>query len=126
MPVVPTETLQELIALRQRVADLEAEIEDLRGKRHDAVKALHANLGTSVGESMMLTALAQGGVLHREQLLAFAHKGAFVDDVRLVDSAVKRIRKRLPWIQIQSHYGFGYELEGESLVRVREAMRCRR
>lgn len=122
--MIPAETLRELVQLRNRVSDLEAELAGLRSCAPDQELALRQNLGLPIGLTRMLLALSKGGILSREQLL---YCGCDNPDgePRLVDSMVMRIRRRLPWITIEAHYGYGYELQGEGLRRVREAMKSK-
>jgi DNA-binding response OmpR family regulator len=123
--MIPQETLKELVQLRERVADLEAELADLKKTDKAQELALRQNLGVPVGETRLLLALARGGIMSREQLVHFVRGDE--DNIRNVDSQIKRIRKRLPWIRrdLVSHYGYGYELEGEGLKRVRDAVKPR-
>lgn len=123
--MIPRETLDELVFLRNRVSDLEAEIANLKGQHQDELLNVHQHLGTTIGQSRMLIAMAKGGIMSREQLMHFGIQNAEWGDVRLVDTMIKRIRQRLPWIAIETHYGIGYELTGDGLARVRAAMNAR-
>jgi len=123
--VIPQQTLDELVALRNRVSDLEAELANLKGQQQDQLLNVHQNLGATVGQSRMLIAMAKGGIMSREQLMHFGIQNAEWGDIRLVDSMIKRIRQRLPWITIEAHYGIGSELTGDSLTRVHAAMNAR-
>lgn len=133
MPI-PRETLEELTQLRARNEELEAMIRDGRKAKDDAVTALRRNTGLTVGQARMLAALAQGGIMTREQLLdsQFGHcdtADAYEMDIRNVDSTIKRLRKALarvmPKVVITAHYGLGYELAGESLAAVRRMIKGR-
>lgn len=121
--MIPQETLRELVQLRERVADLEAELADLKRTDQQQELNLRQNLQMPMGETRLLLALARGGIMSREQLVHCVRGDE--DNIRNVDSQVKRIRQRLPWIRpyLTSHYGYGYELTGEGLKRVREAMK---
>lgn len=122
-PSIPAETLRELVFLRERVADLEAELADLKNTRQqDEIRLLQA-LNVSPGTTKMLLALARGGIMSREQLLHHGCANGEDNGLRLVDSQIKRIRQRLPWIKIRSHYGYGYELEPESIKVIRNIIR---
>jgi DNA-binding response OmpR family regulator len=123
--MIPQETLKELVQLRERVADLEAEIAELKTTDREAEINVHRNLGLTVGVSKMVIALARGGIMSREQLIHYGVDNHEEGSLRLVDSMVKRIRKQLPWVKIHTHYGYGYELDAESILRVRDAMRVR-
>jgi DNA-binding response OmpR family regulator len=121
--MIPQETLKELVQLRERVADLEAELAEIRHVDRLQELSLHQNLGLSIGLTKMLCVFSRGGILSREQLIHYARGDE--DIIRNVDSCVKRLRQRLPWIRadLVSHYGYGYELRGEGLKRVRDAMK---
>jgi DNA-binding response OmpR family regulator len=123
--MIPQETLKELVHLRERVADLEAEIAELKTTDREAEINVHRNLGLTVGVSKMIIALARGGIMSREQLIHYGVDNHEEGSLRLVDSMVKRIRKQLPWVKIHTHYGYGYELDAESILRVRDAMKVR-
>jgi len=120
--MIPQETLRELVQLRERVADLEAELAELKNLDRANELNVHRNLGLPVGIAKMTIALARGGIMSREQLIHYGCDNS-EGSLRLVDSMVKRIRQRLPWIRITAHYGYGYELEADSITRVRQAMR---
>jgi DNA-binding response OmpR family regulator len=123
MPGIPQETLSELVALRQRVSDLEAEMAEFKSQQADELRNVHQTFGTSIGQTRMLVALAKGGIMSREQLMHFGVDNHEFGSYRLVDTMIKRIRRAVPWIKITTHYGLGYELTGESLAMVRAAMR---
>jgi len=119
--MIPQETLRELVQLRERVADLEAELAELKNVKVEHELGVRKAFDLSPGTSKMLLALARGGIMSREQLMHHGCAAGADHDLRLVDSQVKRIRQRLPWVQIKSHYGYGYELAPESVARVRAA-----
>jgi DNA-binding response OmpR family regulator len=121
--MIPQETLRELVQLRERVADLEAELAELKTTNREDEINVHRNLNLTVGVSKMLIALARGGIMSREQLIHYGCDNHEEGSLRLVDSMVKRLRKQLPWVKIKTHYGYGYELEADSIIRVRAAMR---
>ena len=117
--MIPAETLRELVELRERVQDLEQELADLKNTKVQDELRLREALNISPGTTKMLLALARGGIMSREQLLCHGCANGEDNGVRLVDSQVKRIRRRLPWVKIISHYGYGYELHPESVKTVR-------
>jgi DNA-binding response OmpR family regulator len=121
--MIPQETLRELVQLRDRVADLEAELAELKNTDRQDELRLRDAIGLTIGVTKMLCALARGGIMSREQLMHHGVDNYDCGSLRLVDSMVKRIRKQVPWIRIKTHYGYGYELEAGSLARVREMMR---
>jgi len=108
--MIPPETLRELTQLRERVAYLEERERLLFQDRDHAVKNICMVWpAVTATHARMLWAMARGQIMERESLLALiGHDDS--EDIRLVDSQVKRIRERLPGIAIRSHYGLGYEL----------------
>lgn len=121
-PSIPQETLRELVHLRERVADLEAELAELKNTKREDELRLRAALGTGPGVTRTLLALTRGGIMSREQLLHHGCANGEDNGLRLVDSQIKRIRRRLPWIKIRSHYGYGYELAPESIKEIRSIL----
>jgi DNA-binding response OmpR family regulator len=122
--MIPRETLQELVQLRQEVAELKAELSELKNTDRQDELQLRSALGLTVGVTKMLLGMVRGGIMSREQLAHIAYGENDVDgDPRRVDSTIKRIRQRLPWVVIHTHYGYGYELDADSVARVRAAMR---
>ena len=68
-------------------------------------------------EILHLMAAHPGQVFTREQLLDSIWGFDFDGDDRVVDTSVKRIRKKLPEgcsLQLKSVYGVGYKLEAEN------------
>lgn len=121
--MIPPETLRELTQLRERVAYLEAEVALLRDTRSTQLERVKTALGVSVGEARALVALGKGGLLTRDQAMGLHLSRVSDCDLRSLDSIVKRLRRRLPWLKITTHYGLGYEIEDrESLKRVRAAL----
>jgi len=120
--MIPQETLTELVKLRERVEELEAELEQF--KHHDitALKRLRSAFRTTIGECRTLLVLARGGIISSDQIVDAYCDGLESKSV-LARDAMKRIRKRLPDLKITTHYGFGYELEGEHLQRVRAVIK---
>lgn len=114
--------LAEVIALRARVEELEAEIAARNEHENAHVEALMRNLKVTVYQARMLMALATGHICTRERLSNICQFGDFTSD-RNVDSHVKRIRmKRIKGVNIQNVYGVGYCLAPESVPVVRAAM----
>lgn len=124
MPVVPPETLKELVALRQRVEYLEAEVAMLRDVDGEQVKAVRLAFDCTTQQACTLIAMARGGILTRQQALDMELHRTEDAGLLSLDSCIKRIRKRIPSIKIKSHYGIGYELEPESRKAVRDILNC--
>lgn len=123
--MIPQETLRELTQLRQQVADLQAELALLRDVGNRKIERLVSRLGVTVGQARTINAMMQG-VLTRDQALGLdLHR---VDDSfpRALDSLIKHLRRRLPWLKIETIYGLGYEItDAESRQRIREALEDR-
>jgi DNA-binding response OmpR family regulator len=65
-------------------------------------------------------AMTRGTILTREHLAALAgHDDS--NDIRTVDSHIKRVRQRIPGVGIIAHYGIGYELAEPWASRVKAA-----
>lgn len=107
--MIPPETLQELTQLRDRVAYLEAELELLRDTRNKKIERLVSGLGITVGQARTILAMMQG-VLTREQAMGLDLHRVSDCDYRSLDSLIKHLRRRLPWIRISTIYGLGYEI----------------
>lgn len=120
---IPPETLRELETLRARVEELEFELERLNSTADTEVTALMDYFDLTAGEARMIRAMAHSGgaPLSRPVLVEVIQNE--IDDLRTVDSHVKRIRKkcghRLP---IDSIYGIGYRLLPATAKTVREVM----
>ena len=118
----PDSVYAELARLRQRVAEIEAELDRRdRNSRAEVAEVMRAT-GLTIGQARMMVALATGKVLSRDQLAAMCcHDDC--GDPRNVDSQVKRLRKRLPWLRVSSLYGVGYALDGDALGEARQFMK---
>lgn len=116
--MIPQETLKELVQLRTRVEELEAELTYLKSHDKNALNAIRLSLCVTIGEARTLLVMSRGGIISNEQIID-AYCDGLKENPILARDAIKRIRKRVPDLTIISHYGFGYELEGESLKRVR-------
>lgn len=111
--------LDELARLRARVEALEAELAEREGRFNRAVDALIRHFRITVYQARLLAALASGRVMSRAELERLCKRSEFGDD-RNIDSLVKRLRRRnLPGIEVNSVYGAGYVMEGETLRLVR-------
>lgn len=124
--MIPRETLQELTQLRERVAYLEAEIAMLRDVDSSKIERLTRTLSITVGQAHILAAFSRSGFLSHNQITAI-QPGEDRDsspELTMLNSAsrLKRLRKRLPWLKIDSIYGLGYEVDGESLKTLRQMM----
>lgn len=118
----PDTVYADLARLRDRVAELEAEIE--RRDRHFRAEAaeLMSTTGLTISMARMLLALSTGRPMSRDQLAVLCgHEDGC--DPRLVDSQIKRLRRRLPWLRITSLYGAGYVINGAALTAARDFMK---
>jgi DNA-binding winged helix-turn-helix (wHTH) protein len=114
--------MREIGALRQRVAELEAEIADMRDSFDIRAENIWRAFDVTVYHSRVLAALASGRIMTRDQLMRLCLREE-TEDPRHVDCQIKRIRMRNTGLKITSVYGAGYVVEGESLVRLRAAMK---
>lgn len=119
---IPRETLDELVKLRDRVAYLEAEIELLRDEDATHIAVLVSRLGVTVRQARILAVMVRG-ILTRDQAIALAlHR---VEDAarNSLDTQIKHLRKRLPWLKVKTIYGLGYVIEDPaSKKRIQTAM----
>jgi hypothetical protein len=120
--MIPRETLQELIKLRERVADLEAEIAMLRDHDTAQVKAIRSAFNCTTQQARTIIAMSRG-ILTRQQALDMDIPRTEDASLLSLDSCIKRIRKRFPSLKIRSHYGIGYELDPESRNAVRHILK---
>jgi DNA-binding response OmpR family regulator len=109
------------VQLRNRVEELEAEITYLKSHDNNALNAIRLAFGVTIGEARTLLVMSRGGIINNEQIID-AYCDGMKENPILARDAIKRIRKKQPDLTILSHYGFGYELEGDSLKRVRKAI----
>lgn len=124
--MIPTETLQELTQLRERVAYLEAELDLLRDSNGKKVELLVRAFGIKVSTARLLVALAKGGILTRDQAMGLELSRVSDCDYRSLDSLIKRARQQLPWLKITTVYGLGYCLDdAASMKRIRSALEGR-
>jgi DNA-binding response OmpR family regulator len=110
---------QEVTQLRQKVEALEAELEVYRvNSDADELAAIMRGLRCTIGEAKLLRAFATGKTMTRERIAALC---CHVEDgdLRLADSQVKRVRRKLPWLYIRTLYGIGYCVEGKALDLLR-------
>jgi DNA-binding response OmpR family regulator len=120
---IPIETLRELESLRARVEELEFELERLNSTVDTEVAALMDYFDLTAGEARMIRAMAHAGgaPLSRPVLVDVIQNE--IEDLRTVDSHVKRIRKKCgSRLLIDSLYGIGYRLLPETARRVRDVM----
>jgi DNA-binding response OmpR family regulator len=122
--MIPQETLRELVQLRERVADLEAEIATLRAETRSRVEVICRALDVSVGQGHLLLAFAENAYISHAQISAYILRDISEDaEMHDVRSRIKRLRRRVPWLKIKPVYGLGYEVEDESLERLRATIR---
>ncbi len=113
--------LMENIKLRQRVDELEAELEHLKESVDAGIEWLCIRWNLTRGQAKIIKALSTGHIMSRERLLTLFHRNENTE-IRNVDSQIKRIRKKMPDINIRTVYGLGYIIEGADLRKAREAM----
>lgn len=120
--IAPTfRTLQEeVIWLRDRVAELEAEKADREKVAEIETVAVARAYNVNISQARILRLLSTGHAYNRHRIMA-----EYTDDdleMRNVDSQIKRIRQRVASLTINNLYGFGYQLEPSSAATVRKIM----
>ena len=112
----------EVVKLRERVEYLEAELHRRDTEFQSDVTILMRNAGVSVGMARILVALSRGATLSRDSLAAICD---YSDDLEVfsIDSQIKRLRRRLPWLTISNHYGAGWSVSGDSLKTLRRLIK---
>ena len=120
---VPVETLREIERLKARVEELEWELDSLRDTVSAEVAAIMDFYDLTAGEARMIRAMAHaGGAPLSRPVLVEAIQNE-IDDLRTVDSHVKRIRRKVGHrLPIDSLYGIGYRLLPATVRQVREVM----
>ena len=107
--------------LRDRLADLEAENEWLKGGGERAAAALKTQFGLTPMESRLVLALARREQMSREQILAALY-GDRPDDppaIKILDVMVAHARAKLGrTIRILTVWGFGYRLDADDRAAV--------
>lgn len=114
--------MREIGALRQRVAELEAEIADMRSGFDIRTENIWKAFNVTSYQARIIAAMAGGRIMTRDQLMNLCLRDD-TEDPRHVDCQIKRIRQRNTGLEITSVYGVGYVIEGDSLARVRAAMK---
>ena len=113
---------QEVTQLRRRVEELECELSVLRRSADsDGLAELMIRLDITRGQARMLRAFATGKVMTRDRIASLCCHDEEAS-YRLPDSQIKRIRRKLKWLNIRTLYGVGYAVEGEALKVLREKM----
>jgi DNA-binding response OmpR family regulator len=119
--MIPQATLQELTFLRDQVAMYQERERVLFRERDSGVRNIVRTWpALTATHARMLWALAQGGLMDRDQLAALCSHDEDAD-IRSVDSQIKRVRRKMPGITIRNVYGIGYELLEPWRERVRAA-----
>jgi DNA-binding response OmpR family regulator len=110
--------------LRNRIAELEAEIERRDRTANSDVGQVMLATGLTISLARMLMALCKGVPMGRDQLAVLCRHAEF-SDPRLVDSQIKRLRRRLKTcgIEVKTLYGVGYALTGSHLAAARAFMK---
>lgn len=120
--MIPRETLQELVRLRDRVAYLEAELALARDEGGRDIERIMSAFRVTHTQARVLLHMTRNGVLTREQAMGLdLHRVSDCDPTAL-NSQIKHLRRRLPQLEIITHYNLGYELSPASRAVVRKAM----
>lgn len=106
---------KEVIALRNRIIELEGLVRDLSYPKVVAELNIVQHYKLTLIEARLLACLASGGLKSKDVLLTYCCG----ESVELVGLHMHRIRHKAPDLDIITYHGIGYALEGESLARVR-------
>jgi DNA-binding winged helix-turn-helix (wHTH) protein len=120
---IPLETLHEIERLKARVEELEWELDCMRDKVNTEVAAIMDFYDLTAGEARMIRAMAHAGGAPLSRAVLVEAIQNEIDDLRTVDSHVKRIRRKVgSRLPIDSIYGIGYRLLSDTVRQVREIM----
>lgn len=81
-----------------------------RGKRKVSKDNLKIDLTSKEYDLLLLLLENRGNALSREQLLQHLWGSLYYGSDRVVDDLVRRLRKKMPEIEIETIYGYGYRL----------------
>jgi two-component system, OmpR family, response regulator CssR len=81
-----------------------------RGKRKVSKDNFKIDLTSKEYDLLLLLLENQGNALSREQLLQHLWSSLYYGSDRVVDDLVRRLRKKMPEIEIETIYGYGYRL----------------
>ena len=114
--------LEEIAKLRDQVSWLEAEVARLSSVDEDDVARVARHRKVTKGQAKALVAFATGKTFSRERLASIILKDED-GGIRNVDSAIKRLRRRVPWLKISTLYGIGYCVDEPMLSELRRFVR---
>jgi DNA-binding winged helix-turn-helix (wHTH) protein len=120
---IPIETLKEIERLKARVEELEWELDSMRDTVNAEIAAIMDFYNLTAGQARMIRAMAHAGgaPFSRPALMEVVQNE--IEDMRTVDSYVKRIRKKVGHrLPIDSIYGIGYRLLPDTVRQVRDVM----
>lgn len=102
---------------RDRIAELEEEVRQLREIVKVEDRALELRFGLTPTEGRILRVLAKGGVWSRDKLSMLCCKNG--TDADAIGVHMMRVRAKIAPVKITVSWGMGYAIEGESLDMVR-------
>ncbi len=102
---------------RDRIAELEEEVRQLRAIVQTEMRLLELRFGLTPIEGRIVRVMARGGVWSRDKLAMLCCKGMV--EPQVISVHICRIRRKAPTLQIGKAWGMGYRMEGESLDAVR-------
>lgn len=94
--------------LESRIKIATYEIDEVERRVYEKDKMIV--LTTKEFDLLMLFVKHRGNAFSREQVLAKVWEEDFYGSDRVVDDTLRRLRKKMPNINIQTIYGFGYRL----------------
>lgn len=121
--MIPMETLRELERLRARVEELEYELDCMKSCVDTEVVNIMDHYDLTHTEARMIRAMAHAAGAPMSRPVLVEAMQSDLDDLRTVDSHVKRIRRKVgATLPIDSIYGIGYRLLPETAREVRDVM----
>jgi DNA-binding response OmpR family regulator len=111
--MIPQATLDELVQLRNRVADLEAELAMVKVRDDDVViDALRKRYGLTKTEARFLNFLADGRPHTKHACLVAAGSGK-TDETKIMDVYACKVRRKIGMWAIETIWGEGYRIGAE-------------
>ena len=112
----------ELAALRDENDGLKAELEVLRSSKQYIVGTLAAHYGLSHSAARVLALMAEGGVHHPQDIIAKCSTGE-PNDYNWTSVYICKLRKKLGYDAIKTHWGISYSLTPDALIQVRAVIK---
>jgi two-component system response regulator CssR len=79
-------------------------------KRSVSESSMYLDLTSKEFDMLMLFIHHQGQALSREQILQLVWGGEYFGTDRVVDDLIRRLRKKMPELKVETMYGYGYRM----------------